>query len=101
MVNYNLNIIASLAGSTYILLSLICFYFSIRQLIRESAKDSSIYMLAAILQLALIAPGLLISGILVLSQGWRLDPVMQVQQLITLPIVIYGIIFPQLLYNKR
>jgi thiol:disulfide interchange protein len=90
MVNFGLNL-ASIIGILYILISLPYLIWSISQLIILIKTSNNVSKIAIKLLEFLLVPGcLLLSGLILLFNGWRLDPILQFQQiLITIIIMLF------------
>lgn len=80
---------ASLLGLIQIIFGLFYLIFAIVQLMRTRYRLSSSATIFYIIQLVLLPPLLLLSGLILLFQGWRLDPILQFQQLILSALVFY------------
>lgn len=87
-VNIGINPAAS-TGLLQIIFALFYLIFAIVRLIRIGSRLSSSAKIFYIIQLALLPPLLLFSGFILLFQGWRLDPILQFQQLILSALVFY------------
>ena len=81
MVNVGLNWI-SIVGFLQVLGSLGYFVVSINQITTASRSRQSLELAFRILQLIFAPFILLFSGSILLFQGWRLEPVLQFQQLL-------------------
>ena len=92
MVNYGLNI-ASLIGLLNCLFALFYFGLSIAQLIVSIRQSGSTINIAMRITQILIAPiCLLLSGFILIFQGWRYDPIMQFNLLLTEFLLVYYIV---------
>ena len=78
----------SLIGLIHFAASVGYFAISIAQITKVD-KRKSFELPCRILQLIFIPIFLLISGIILLFQGWRLDPILQLQQLLMLILTSY------------
>ena len=91
MVNFNFGInISSLLGLLNIAVAIVYFILTITkiiQVIRRSA--SAFYITTKILELVWCPLALLISGVILLFNGWRLDPILQLQQILLESVVIF------------
>lgn len=88
MVNYGFNS-ASLIGLIYVLLSIVYFVSVIGVITRRVSRPINSALSLDVFQ-AIILPILLLNcGVILISQGWRLDPVLQFQQLSLLVLIIY------------
>ena len=91
-VNIGTNIginIASLLGFAQVIFALFYFIFAIFKLVRMEIRMSSSAKILYIIQLVSIPIFLLLSGIILVFQGWRLDPILQFQQLIISVLIFY------------
>ncbi len=93
-VNIGTNIsknIASFLGVLQIIFGLFYLIFAIIQLIRRNKISSSTTIFYSI-QLIIIPTFLLLSGLILIFQGWRLDPILQLQQFILFLLIVFLII---------
>ncbi|MGD1911084.1 MAG: hypothetical protein ACFB2X_09580 [Rivularia sp. (in: cyanobacteria)] len=90
-VNIGTNI-ASLLGLLQIIFGLFYLIFVIFQLIRMGNRLSSSVKTFYIIQLFVLPAFLVLSGFILLFQGWRLDPVLQFQQFLLFLLVIFLIL---------
>lgn len=88
MINIGLNL-AILIGLVQILGALGYFVFSIGQLTAAARSSSASGIAVVILQGLLVPLILLISGLILFFQGWRLDPVLQFQVLLMTVLTAY------------
>ena len=89
MVNIGLNI-SSLLGLLNIVVAIVYFTLTITkiiQVIRRAASAS--YITTKILELVWCPLALLISGVILLFNGWRLDPILQFQQILLESVVMF------------
>ncbi|NJL78475.1 MAG: hypothetical protein HC836_22975 [Richelia sp. RM2_1_2] len=86
-VNIGVNI-ASLMGFIQIIFGLFYLVFLIFQLMQTANRLSSLVKTFYIIQLIVLPIFLLLSGIILVFQGWRLDPVLQFQQFLLFLLVI-------------
>lgn len=79
----------SILGLMYIILSLLYFIVSIILVTRKISKQTSSNLILYILQ-AISVPTLLLGcAIILISDGWRLDPRLQMQQLLVFILITY------------
>lgn len=87
-VNIGLNV-ASLLGIIYVLLgaiySIIMVFFLVQRATRLTSWALSLYIIQAIFIPALM----LLSGFILIFQGWRLDPILQFGQFLSFFVIIY------------
>ena len=91
-VNIGTNIginIAFFLGILQIIFCLFYLIFGIIQLIRTRNRLSSSAKIFYSIQLVVIPAFLLLSGSILIFQGWRLDPILQFQQFILSALVFY------------
>ena len=86
--NLSINI-ASFLGLLQIIFGLFYLIFVVVKLVRIANRVSSFTTIFYIIQLVIIPIFLLLSGSILLLQGWRLDPILQFQQLILFALVVY------------
>ncbi|MGB3640652.1 MAG: Ycf66 family protein [Rivularia sp. (in: cyanobacteria)] len=79
----------SLVGLIQIIFGLFYVIFVIVQLTKIGNRLNSLTKTFYIIQLVIIPTFLLLSGIILVFRGWRLDPVLQFQQLILSLLVIF------------
>lgn len=80
---------SSLLGLIQVLGSAGYFVISIAQLAKPAQSRTKIELIFRIFQLIFIPLMLLLSGIIILFQGWRLDPVLLFQDFLMMIIVSY------------
>ncbi len=80
---------SSLLGLIQVLGSLGYFVISIAQLAKPGKSRKKIELIFRIFQLIFIPLMLLLSGIIILFQGWRLDPALLFQDFLMMIIVSY------------
>ncbi|MEO1374402.1 MAG: Ycf66 family protein [Cyanobacteria bacterium J06635_10] len=83
---------ASLVGLLQMVFGLFYLIFVVVQLIRMGNRLSSSVKAFYIIQLFVLPAFLLLSGFILLFQGWRLDPVLQFQQFLLFILVIFLIL---------
>ncbi|HAO11879.1 MAG TPA: hypothetical protein DCQ51_12075 [Planktothrix sp. UBA8407] len=92
MVNVGLNL-SSLIGLIQIIGAVIYFSISIAQVVIVIRNTGTLIQIAIQVLQILFGPAiLLISGGILLFQGWRLDPILAFQQVIITGLLIYLII---------
>lgn len=88
MVNYGINL-AGLLGIIYVLLSVAYFILMVVWLAQRSRRLNGLALVFYILQ-AIFAPILMfLCGLILFFQGWRLDPLLQLMQLLLSILIIY------------
>lgn len=87
-VNIGINI-ASLLGFIQIIFGLFYLIFAIIKLIQTRSRLSNSTTVFYIIQLILLPPLLLLSGIILVFQGWRFEPILQFQQLVLSALIFY------------
>jgi hypothetical protein len=80
---------ASLVGLIQIIFSLFYVIFVIVQLTKVGNRLNSLTKTFYIIQLVIIPTFLLLSGMILVFQGWRLDPMLQLQQIVLSLLVIF------------
>lgn len=80
---------ASILGLLQIIFGLFYLIFVIFQLMQIGNRLSNLTIGFFIIQLFLLPVFLLLSGLILIFQGWRLDPILQFQQLIISALVFY------------
>ncbi len=80
----------SLIGIVYFLLGLAYLAISIAQVMVIPRNSGVATKIATRIIQSLVGPFLLVlSGLILLIQGWRLDPVLQLQQVFNLILIVY------------
>ncbi|MBD2512144.1 hypothetical protein H6G91_33820 [Nostoc muscorum FACHB-395] len=87
-VNFGTNT-ATLLGNLYIVLAIIYLFIIISWLVLRRNTLTTPALLIYIVQGVLAPVVMLISGIILMIQGWRLDPILQFQQLLLFLLIIY------------
>jgi hypothetical protein len=103
-VNIGTNIginIASFLGILQIIFCLFYLIFGIIQLIRTRNRLSSSAIIFYCIQLVVIPAFLLLSGSILIFQGWRLDPILQLQQFILFLLIVFLIIKEMVINTVR
>jgi Ycf66 protein N-terminus len=81
--------LSSILGLIYIILSVLYFIASIILVTRKVNKQTSSNLVLYVLQ-AILVPILLLScGVILFFQGWRLDPILLMQQLLVFILITY------------
>ncbi|MEM6401539.1 MAG: Ycf66 family protein [Cyanobacteria bacterium P01_D01_bin.116] len=88
-VNIGINPAASPLGFIQIIFGLFYLVFAIIKLIQNRSRLSNLATAFYIIQLIFLPLLLLFSGLILVFQGWRLDPILQLQQLILSVLVFY------------
>ena len=87
-VNIGLNV-ASLLGIIYVLLGatylILMVFFLVKRATRLTNWALSLYIIQAIF----IPVSMFLSGVILIFQGWRLDPILQFGQFLSFLIIIY------------
>lgn len=87
-INFGLNI-ASLIGFVHIIFAVSYLIAMIILLIQRSRRLESLSLIIYIFQTLIIPIFLLGSGLILVFQGWRLDPILQFSQLLLTVLIIY------------
>jgi len=87
-VNIGINI-ASLLGFVYIIFAVAYLITMIVLLLQRSRRLESLSLIIYIFQTLIIPIFLLLSGVILIFQGWRLDPILQFMQLLLSTLIIY------------
>jgi Ycf66 protein N-terminus len=82
----------SLIGLINILLGILYCAISVYQLVSSIKSGSSVGITARILQLIFLPLCLVLSGVILFFQGWRLDPILTFQQFLLELLIIYLIL---------
>jgi hypothetical protein len=80
---------ATLIGLGYILLGVVYFFFMIAWLIPRFARLNPSAATMYILQIVFIPIPILISGSILVFQGWRLDPILQFGNFLIFLVLMY------------
>lgn len=100
MVNYGLNS-ASLLGLIYIILSIVYLVSVTSVLVKSPNRGNELSPLCYIFQAFIFPQVMILSGLILISQGWRLDPILQFGQMLTSLLLIYLSIKDILVYRNR
>lgn len=90
-VNYGINL-TTLIGLIYIILSIVYFIATILLLTRRANRPNYSALVLSIFQAIIVPSLLLVSGIILLFQGWRLDFILQFQQFLLFGLITYFIV---------
>lgn len=88
MVNYNFNL-ASLSGFAYLIGSLIYLALKVILITKQSRTWSNFSLIKEIFLSVLATTILLFVGTILITYGWRFDPIMQFGQVLQTAIVIF------------
>jgi len=80
---------ASKTGIIQIVLSLFFLIFSVIQLLRNRNRATSFNLAFYLIQLVVVPIILGFSGFILVFQGWRLDPILQIQQLLLSLLIVF------------
>lgn len=83
---------ATFIGILYMLTSIVYFFFLIAWLIPRFSRINPSAVTTCILQIILIPIPILISGFILLFQGWRLDPILQLGNLLLFLLLMYFLV---------
>lgn len=100
MVTFGLNT-ASLLGLIYIILGIVYLVWVTSVLVKRRNSGHELSSLLYIVQAFIFPPVMAFCGLIVLTQGWRLDPILQFQQMLTSLLLIYISIKDILIYRNR
>ena len=87
-VNFGLNL-ASLIGITYVLLAIVYFILTVAWLARRGNRLTGWALALYIIQVVFTPIIMLLCGIILFFQGWRLDPILQFEQFLLLLLIVY------------
>ncbi|MFN6474111.1 MAG: Ycf66 family protein [Nostoc sp. SerVER01] len=87
-VNFGLNL-AGLIGIIYLLLSIVYFLLTLAWLVQRGTRLRSWSLSLYIIQVIFTPIVLLLCGGILFFQGWRLDPILQIQQFLLSLLIIY------------
>jgi hypothetical protein len=87
-VNIGLNI-GSLLGIIYVLLGAIYLILMVFFLFQRATRLTNYALWLSILQAIFIPTLMFLSGLILIFQGWRLDPILQFGQFLSFLIIIY------------
>lgn len=79
-------------GLFQIVFGLFYFIFSIIQIMQNRNRVNSLTLAFYLIQLVIVPIFLFISGLILLYQGWRLDPILQFQQFILFLLIVFLIL---------
>ncbi|MEH2240135.1 Ycf66 family protein [Nostoc sp.] len=87
-VNFGLNI-AGLIGIIYFILAIVYFILTVAWLSQRGIRLTGWALALYIIQVIFTPIIMLISGIVLFFQGWRLDPILQFEQFLLLLLILY------------
>ena len=87
-VNFGLNL-AGLIGIIYFLLAVIYFILTVVWLAQRGTRLTGWALALYIIQVIFTPIIMLICGVILFFQGWRLDPILQFEQFLSLLLIIY------------
>lgn len=87
-VNFGLNI-ASLLGILYVIFGIAYMIFMVFLLFRRVNRLSGGAFIIYLLQALLIPSVMLLTGFILIFQGWRLDPILQFSQVLLTVLIVY------------
>jgi hypothetical protein len=80
---------ASILGIIYCLLAIVYVVFMVFWLVQRRTRLANSFLALYIIQAIFIPFPLLLCGIILIFQGWRLDPVLMFEQLLLFLIIIF------------
>ncbi|WP_414572867.1 Ycf66 family protein [Nostoc sp. CCY 9925] len=87
-VNFGLNLVG-LIGIIYLLLSIVYFLLTLAWLVQRGTRLRGWSLSLYIIQVIFTPIVLLLCGGILFFQGWRLDPILQIQQFLLSLLIIY------------
>ncbi|WP_375502082.1 Ycf66 family protein [uncultured Nostoc sp.] len=87
-VNFGLNL-AGLIGIIYILLAIVYFILTVAWLAQRGTRLTGWALALYIIQVVFTPIIMLLCGIILFFQGWRLDPILQFEQFLLLLLIVY------------
>lgn len=87
-VNFGLNL-AGLIGIIYVLLAIVYFILTVAWLAQRGTRLTGWALALYIIQVLFTPIIMLFCGILLFFQGWRLDPILQIEQFLLLLLIVY------------
>lgn len=87
-VNFGLNI-ARLIGIIYLLLAIVYFILTVTWLTQRGTRLAGWALALYIIQVIFTPIIMLLCGIILFFQGWRLDPILQIEQFLLLLLILY------------
>ncbi|MBN3909660.1 MAG: hypothetical protein HWQ35_24930 [Nostoc sp. NMS1] len=87
-VNFGLNI-AGLIGIIYLLLAIGYFILTVAWLAQRGTRLAGWALALYIIQVIFTPIIMLMCGIILFFQGWRLDPILQIEQFLLLLLILY------------
>ncbi|MBC6431751.1 hypothetical protein FM036_13500 [Nostoc sp. HG1] len=87
-VNFGLNL-AGLIGIIYVLLAIVCFILTVAWLAQRGTRLTGWAVALYIIQVVFTPIIMFLCGIGLFFQGWRLDPILQIEQFLLLLLIVY------------
>ncbi|QKQ76744.1 Ycf66 family protein [Nostoc sp. TCL240-02] len=87
-VNFGINL-AALIGIIYLLLAIVYFLLTVAWLAQRGTRLTSWGLALYIIQVIFTPIIMLMCGMILFFQGWRLDPILQIEQFLLLLLIIY------------
>jgi hypothetical protein len=87
-VNFGVNT-ASILGIIYCLLAIVYVVFMVFWLVQRRSRVANSFLALYIIQVIFIPLSLFLCGFILIFQGWRLDPILLFQQLLSFLIIIF------------
>ena len=87
-VNFGLNL-AGLIGIIYVLLAIVYFILTVAWLAQRVTRLTGWALALYIIQVIFTPIIMLLCGIILFFQGWRLDPILQIEQFLLLLLILY------------
>jgi len=87
-VNFGLNL-AGLIGIIYVLLAIVYFILTVAWLAQRGTRLTGWALALYIIQVVFTPIIMLLCGIILFFQGWRLDPILQIEQFLLLLLILY------------
>ncbi|MEH2407450.1 Ycf66 family protein [Nostoc sp.] len=87
-VNFGLNI-AGLIGIIYLLWAILYLILTVAWLVQRGSRLRGWALTLYIIQLIFTPIIMLLSGVILFYQGWRLDPILQFEQVLLLILILY------------
>ncbi|MEH2138983.1 Ycf66 family protein [Nostoc sp.] len=87
-VNFGLNL-GGLIGIVYLLLAIVYFILTVAWLGQRGTRLTSWVLALYIIQVIFTPIIMFMCGMILFFQGWRLDPILQIEQFLLLLLIIY------------
>ncbi|MFN6537758.1 MAG: Ycf66 family protein [Nostoc sp. EkiNYC01] len=87
-VNFGLNL-GGLIGIIYLLLAIVYFILTLAWLVQRGTRLRGWALSLYIIQVIFTPIILLLCGVILFFQGWRLDPILQIEQFLLSVLIIY------------